>query len=206
VKLVRSWQASIDSANSSWFTRLMGVRGGDAMKLWTFVAGTALALAALGPASAQDGLVIINDPASPQVNGARARLLDDPVVQGGKALRVPVRRKGSNPWDVSVQTTIIQPVKAGDALVLAFWARLEAGEGGATTATLPSNAVQQSSAPYEWLFGSPVEIGPEWKLHEIRGKAGKDYAAGTLNATIHLATAQQTVDFGPIFVINLGSE
>ena len=166
----------------------------------------ALAAAPISPAAAQDGLVIINDPAAPQVNGVRPRLLDDPAVQGGKALRVPVRRKGKNPWDVSVQTALTQPVKAGDQLLFAFWARLEEGEDGAITATLPSNAVQQSTAPWDWLFGGPVELGPEWKLHEIRGKAGKDYAAGTLNATIHLANAQQTVDFGPIFVINLGPE
>lgn len=168
--------------------------------------GLALAALPISPAGAQDELVIINDPAAPQVNGVRPRLLDDPAVQGGKALRVPVRRKGKNPWDVSVQTALTQPVTAGDQLLFAFWARLEEGEEGATTATLPSNAVQQSSAPYDWLFGGPVELGPEWKLHEIRGKAGKDYAAGTLNATIHLANAKQTVDFGPIFVINLGPE
>jgi hypothetical protein len=176
------------------------------MKLRVLWAGLLLAAVPLAPAPAQDGLNIINNPAEPQVNGVRPRLLDDPAVQGGKALRVPVRRRGKNPWDVAVQTTLIQPVKAGDQLLFAFWARLEQGEGGATTATLPSNAVQQATEPWDWLFGGPVEIGPEWKLHEIRGKAGKDYAAGTLNATIHLASAQQTVDFGPIFVINLGPE
>ena len=174
--------------------------------LGAFVLALSLAVVPIATAAAQDGLVIINDPSAPQVNGTRPRLLDDPAVQGGKALRVPVRRKGKNTWDVSVQTTLIQPVKAGDQLLFAFWARLEEGEGGATTATLPTNAVQQSTEPWDWVFGNPVEIGPEWKLHEIRGKAGKDYAAGTLNATIHLANAQQTVDFGPIFVINLGPE
>jgi hypothetical protein len=174
--------------------------------LRAFVLALALAAIPVSPAAAQDDLVIINDPSAPQVNGARPRLIDDPAVQGGKALRVPVRRKGKNTWDVSVQTTLIQPVKAGDELLFAFWARLEEGESGATTATLPSNQIQQSTEPWDWVFGNPVEIGPEWKLLEIRGKAGKDYAAGTLNATIHLANAQQTVDFGPILVVNLGQE
>ena len=53
-------------------------------------------------------------------------------------------------------------------------------------------------------FTSAVDIGPEWKLHEIRGKADKDYAAGALKATIHLASAAQTVDLGPLMVVNLG--
>jgi len=174
------------------------------MKRFAFALGCALAALQPLPASAQDALDIINDPGAAQVVGASGRLRDDPGVQGGKALRIVVRGKGANPWDVAAQTAITQPVKAGDALLLAFWARLEKGEAGATTATLPYNAVQQSAAPYTVLFTGPAEIGPEWKLHEVRGKADADHAAGTLNATIHLATAAQTVELGPIFVVNLG--
>jgi hypothetical protein len=106
-------------------------------------------------------------------------------------------------WDVAVESAIGQPVRAGDELLLAFWARLEKGDGGATT-TLPFNAIQLSAAPYTALFAGPAEVGAEWKLHEVRGKATTDHAAGTLKATIHLATASQTVEFGPIFVVNLG--
>jgi hypothetical protein len=173
------------------------------MKRFALALGCAFAGLMLAPAAAQE-LNIINDPGAPQVNGASGRLRDDPAVQGGKALRVVVREKGANPWDVAVQTAITRPVKAGDQLLLAFWARLERGEGGATTSTLPYNAVQLSAAPYTALFTAPVEIGPEWKLHEVRGKAAADHAAGTLNATIHLAASAQTVELGPIFVVNLG--
>jgi len=174
------------------------------MKLWAIAAGLALAFFPLSPAVSQDGPNIINDPGNPQVQGASARLRDDPLVQGGKALRIQVRRKGANPWDIAVQTAIDKPVKAGDSLMFAFWVRLDKGEGGATTATLPYNAVQLSTAPYTALFVSPAEIGPEWKLVEVRGKTDADHAAGTLNATIHLATGEQTVDLGPMFVVNLG--
>ena len=175
------------------------------MKTWAIAASLFLALASHVPAAAQDGLNIINDPGNPQVQGASARLRDDPAVQGGKALRIQVKRKGANPWDVAVETAIDKPVKAGDSLMFAFWVRLEKGEGGATTTTLPYNAVQLSSAPYTSLFVSPAEIGPEWKLVEVRGKADADHAAGTLKATIHLATGEQTVDLGPMFVVNLGN-
>ena len=173
------------------------------MKRFALVVGCAFAGLLLTPVAAQD-LNIINDPGAPQVQGASGRLRDDPAVQGGKALRVVVRSKGANPWDIAVQTPITQPVAGLDRLLLAFWARLEKGEGGATTTTLPYNAVQMSGAPYTALFAGPAEIGPEWKLLEVRGKADADHAAGTLNATIHLAAAAQTVDLGPIFVVNLG--
>jgi hypothetical protein len=173
------------------------------MKRFAFALGCAFAGFLLAPASAQD-LDIINDPGAPQVSGASGRLRDDPAVQGGKALRVVVRERGANPWDAAVESAITQPVKAGDELLLAFWARLEKGEGGATTTTLPYNAVQLSAAPYTALFSAPAEVGAEWKLHEVRGRADADHAAGTLKATIHLATAAQTVELGPIFVVNLG--
>ena len=176
------------------------------MKLGAVMASVLLVALPLGPAGAQDGLDIINNPAEPQVTGASPKLRDDPSVQGGKALRIAVRGKGANPWDVAVESAVEKPVKAGDSLLLAFWARLEKGEDGATSSTLPYNAVQLSAAPYSGVFAAPVTIGPEWKLHEVRGKAERDHAAGTLKATTHLATATQTVDLGPLFVVNLGQE
>ena len=173
------------------------------MNRFAFALGCAFAGLLLTPVAAQD-LNIINDPGAPAVNGASGRLRDDVNVQGGKALRVIVRSKGANPWDATVETALTKPVKAGDQLLFAFWARLEKGEGGATTATLPYSGVQVTAAPYTTLFSGPAEIGPEWKMVEVRGKADADHAAGTLKATIHLATAAQTVDLGPIFVVNLG--
>jgi len=171
------------------------------MKRFALALGCAFAGLLLAPAVAQD-LNIINDPGAPQVQGAPGRLRDDPGVQGGKALRIVVHAKGANPWDVAVESPVNKPIKAGDNLLFAFWARLEKGEGGA--ATLPYNAVQATAAPYAALFSGPAEITSEWKMVEVRGKADADHAAGTLKATIHLATAAQTVDLGPIFVVNLG--
>lgn len=147
---------------------------------------------------------IVNDPGAPQVTGAKAKLRDDAKVQGGKALRIQVAGKGANAWDSFVSSPIVKPVKAGDQLVLAFWARLEKGDAGAAKATLPYNGVQRSSAPWTPLFNEPVEVTSEWKLHQVKGKADKEYAPGELNVTIHLATGRQTVDVGPIVVLNMG--
>jgi hypothetical protein len=130
----------------------------------------------------------------------------DPAVQGGKALRVPVPGRSEQAWSVSVAVPITRAVRSGDLLVLAFWARLERGEDGATSTVLPYNAVQMSGAPYTAVFNGPVTIGPEWRLVELRGRANRDYAAGELNVSIHLATARQTVDIGPVFVLNMGQD
>jgi hypothetical protein len=129
---------------------------------------------------------------------------NDPAVQYGKAMRVDVPGKGEHPWSIAASNPIDKPVKAGDNLVLAFWARLEKGENGATSATLPYNAVQMSHDPYTAVFSAPATIGPEWKMVEIKGKADHAYAGGQLNVSIHLATGKQIVDLGPVFVLDMG--
>jgi hypothetical protein len=177
-------------------------------------ASAAAASAASAPAPAQISTLatldpdkiagmIINDPSAPSINGAKGKLIDDATVMGGKAVRIDVPRKGTNPWDISVNSPVKKPVKAGDTLLLVFAARLVQGENGATT-TLPWNAVSLASPPWTGIVGGSADIGPEWKTVEIRGKADKNYATGTLGAGIQLATARQTVDLGPIIVLDLG--
>lgn len=147
---------------------------------------------------------IVNDPAAPDVTGGKASLVNDPKVEGGKALRIQVPRKGSNPWDTAVGGAIKKPVAKGDRLVLLFSARLEKGENGATTTTLPFNAVQLATEPYSTIMTGTAAIGPEWKDFQVTGTADNNYPANALKVTIQLATAKQTVDFGPIVVLDRG--
>ena len=53
------------------------------------------------------------------------------------------------------------------------------------------------------MFGGPATIGPEWQIRGAR-RANQDYAAGALNVAMHLATGHQTVDIGPVFVLDMG--
>jgi len=175
-----------------------------------------LAPAAAAPVAAQQAsaddivrhIISIPNPRAYRVdgtqNGARGQVRDDPGVQGGKALRVQVPRRSAQAWDTAVSVPINRPVHAGDNLVLAFWARLEQGEDGATSAALPSNAVQLSAAPYTSVFGGAVTVTPQWQMFEIHGQANRDYAADSLNVSMHLATGHQIIDIGPVFVLDMG--
>ncbi len=176
-----------------------------------FCAAAAVAAVALPHMLAAQGdsdLVkqIINRPpvTAWQISGASVKVYNDPGVQYGKAVRVSIPGKGEHPWSISASNAIDKPVKAGDNLVLAFWVRLEKGENGATTTTLPYNAIQMSHDPYTAVIGQPEEAGPEWKMMSITGKADRNYAAGDLNVTVQLATAKQIVDLGPVFVLDRG--
>ena len=151
-------------------------------------------------------IISVPVPARYRVDGLRngGRVHSDATVQGGKSLRIEVPGRSEQVWSVAVSVPITAAVHANDELVLAFWARLERGENGATSAELPYNAVQLASAPYTQVFGGPATIGPEWHMFEIHGRATQDYAAGALNVAMHLATGHQTIDIGPVFVLNMG--
>lgn len=171
---------------------------------WKRSLGLLIAAAPVAALAQDAAPQIVNDPGAPDVSGAKASLVDDAKVQGGKALRVAVPKKGTNPWDSTVGGPIKKPVAKGDRLVLLFSARLEKGENGATTATLPYNAIQLNAAPYSTVMQGPAVIGPGWKDFEVDGVSDRNYRAGDIKVTIQLATAKQTVDFGPIVVLDKG--
>jgi hypothetical protein len=137
-------------------------------------------------------------------HGAQSQIRNDATVQGGKALRVQVPARSNQAWDTAVAVPINRAVHAGDHLVLAFWARLEQGDNGAATASLPSNSVQLAAAPYTALFSGGVTVTPQWQMFEINGQAARDYRADALNVSIHLATGHQVIDIGPVFVLDMG--
>lgn len=126
----------------------------------------------------------------------------DKSVQYEQSVRVAPPGSG-DPWAVGINVPLTKPVKAGDKLIVLVWARLEAGAGGATSA--PINAqIQLSSAPYTQVFAAPLDVGKEWKLHQIAGRADKDYAKGTLAAAFHVNTGRHVFDIGPVAVMNMG--
>jgi hypothetical protein len=137
-------------------------------------------------------------------NGAQSAVRNDSTVQGGKALRVQVPARSEQTWATAVAVPINRAVHSGDNLVLAFWARLEQGDSGATTASLPYNSVQLAAAPYTAVFNGAVTVTPQWQMFQVEGRAPRDYAADTLNVSIHLATGHQTIDIGPVFVLDMG--
>jgi len=165
-------------------------------------AGPKPTLASLDPAKIPQ--IIVNDPGSPSVNKAKAKLIDDANVTGGKALRVEVAAKSEHAWDSNVTSALKRPVQQGDTLLLVTWVKLVQGDNGATTATLPWNAVSITTPPWSAILGSSADIGPEWKQIEISGKADKDYKPTDLSISFQLGNAKQTVDFGPILLLDLG--
>jgi len=149
---------------------------------------------------------IVNTPAAAvwNVMGAKPVLRDDPAVQSGKALRVDVQAAGVNSWDVQATSVTVKPIKKGDVILVAFWARAEQPAPGRTTALISAINFQIGKAPYTSIFSASARPGPEWKMYYASGVADRDYDAGEIGVTLLLAGARQIVDLGLPLIIDFG--
>ena len=145
----------------------------------------------------------INHPAADQWGvygtGEKHQMVKDTGVNGGSAFQVTSAGASVNPWDIQAGVTTSKAVKKDDVVLLAFWARAVTPEAVKIPAVL-----QQTSAPYARLGAENLTITPDWKLYYVSGPADQDYPAGTLGASVQLATAAQTVALGPVFLLNYG--
>lgn len=168
----------------------------------------AIATIAAAPVAGQDGAAVadrvVNDPRPQALNVYGLRLPPairaDKGVQFGRAVRVPVTRASAATGEIGAVSPVLKPIKAGDRVVIAFWARAHATENGAP-GKVAGAMLERSTPPHQRVFEQPVDIGPDWKMHTVSGRADRDYTPGELNATLHLAGAKQVIDLGPVFVL-----
>lgn len=123
-------------------------------------------------------------------------------VLGERAISVQARRS-EQPWTTSAQMTVRGPIRTGDTVLLAVWARLADAPDGQTTSALPLR-VQEAVAPYTAIAQATGEIGPEWKMVYASGVAQRDYEGGSTALAVHLATADHTVELGPALLLDFG--
>ena len=129
------------------------------------------------------------------------RIRKDEGVQFGKAMRFQL--SGSPDFGhIGLISPLLKPVRQGDKILIAFWARAESTEGGAPGRI---GRVQLEATPQiRTIFEQSFEVGNEWKLYQFSGTADADYAPKALNAALHLDVAKQVLDIGPVFVFDYG--
>lgn len=183
----------------------------------TIAAVVALAISAT-PSSAQDTAAPSSRPSildkavnAVHVNGfsvygtGQTHSIIEAGVQGGHALRVDIAAAGANPWDIGAGSPTTKPVRAGDVLLLAVWLRAERLPDGESAARV-NIRLQGADAPYAEIGSSDVLVGAEWKMYFAQAVAARDFPAGTAAATIQLASASQTIDLGPVFILDFGPD
>ena len=174
----------------------------------TGFAAIVMLLGAVVPALGDDDIAskMVNDPSvgwGASGSGAKVELFKDPTVQGGAAERMTISGKSANAWDFGAQVAIVKPLKQGDVLLLAFWAKAETPPAGSTAIDFKAN-IQNNSAPYTSLGSADLHVGPQWKMYFVVVTADKDYKGGEAGAQLQLATGALVIDLGPMFILNYG--
>lgn len=130
----------------------------------------------------------------------------DSNVTGGKSLIVDVKKKGDNPWDSGVVSLVPGHIEKRDVLYLMFWARATSLSNEKQSVRLNLAGIQQASAPYETIIGNSVVLGREWNTHAIAGRALSRFEANESQFNVQIASDKHQLEFGPVFLLNLGSK
>jgi hypothetical protein len=172
------------------------------MKSWAYLlAGVALC----GVVAAEEDIAsrMINK----ETNGAWYFQPDKPKakhlkadVPGGFAFRVKATRS-ANPWDVQASSPIAGAINEGDVIMLNYFARAEVPAEGGSSLTA---RIQLAGAPYTSVLDMTSKISGEWKSYCAFRTASMAIAEKNSSVSIHLATAAQVIDLGPVLVFNFG--
>lgn len=136
---------------------------------------------------------------------AKTNFVSAAAIQGGAAERVTVL-KPSKPWDAGTYAPITKPVHKGDIVALMFRARAQTPPAGSDLIMVTGSVYEAGSSGTPITPEATFVIGRQWKLYVVTGKAERDYPPGTLSAGMKLGTGDQTIDFGPIYVLDLGPD
>ena len=123
-------------------------------------------------------------------------------IPGGHAFRVKAT-KGVNPWDVQASSSIQGAINEGDVIMLMYYARAaEPAEGGSTLTA----RIQLNAPPWSSVLDVTSPISGEWKSYCAHRVATASLAEKKSSVSIHLATAKQVIELGPVFVFNFGKD
>jgi hypothetical protein len=138
-------------------------------------------------------------------SGQTSTRLETAGPQNYPMVRATITQKGANPWDAGAVSPVAKPIAAGDTVLIAVYLRAPNATDGQPV-TLPFVGLSGSAAPYATLVSDHVAITNQWKQYFVGGKAAQAAAANGAQVSVHLASAAQVVDLGPIRVFDLGPD
>ncbi|NNC37250.1 MAG: hypothetical protein EX271_11790 [Acidimicrobiales bacterium] len=128
----------------------------------------------------------------------------DAATPTGQALSARVKKRKQKPWDVVVWFDLEDSVQSGEEVEMHFWARTAKAAKGEETAKF-TVFVGEDEEPYDYIISEEFTPGKDWKLHTLKGVAKKDFPGDELKVEYQIGQHVQTIEFGPVYVSNLGS-
>jgi len=150
---------------------------------------------------------LINDPGTLYGYGAglNTQSLTAPDVAGGKALRTVMTKAGGQSYDAGVSSAVTSAIKKGDVVFVAAYVRATELAPGAQAGLIAELGVHMSQSPWTAIATSSASVPKgQWKVVYASGVATADYAPGSVGFGLQLGGTQQTIDVGPVYVLNLG--
>jgi len=121
----------------------------------------------------------------------------------GQAISARIKKRKDNPWDTALWFELDDGVKKGDKVSISFWARTAKAPKSQENAEIVV-FVGRDVEPYDYVISEDVLLESEWKLYTLEAVSDGYFPDGKMKAEYQLAKHKQTVEFGPVFVNNMG--
>lgn len=151
---------------------------------------------------------IVNIPSDGWVGTGTAVKIEtvkDNEVQGGTAERVTICQNSHFMKASYFSASTTQPLKKGDVLLLAFWAKVIEPPGNSQT--LPTIAgFERSQAPFRDFGYVTLNLESRWKMYYAQAVTDQDYKAKEIIVHLEFNVAKAVFDLGPVFIMNYGKD
>jgi hypothetical protein len=133
------------------------------------------------------------------------KVVKDAQIPGEQYVRVDVTQKGAHPWDIGAQYAVDKPIKPGDVVFFAVYARAPNLKDGESIA-ISGVGVGQTEAPYASIAMTEMHLTNQWNVYYASAKTTAGAARGQARASLQLAGDKQVIDLGPVIVLDLGPD
>jgi len=121
--------------------------------------------------------------------------IDDSKVEGGKAIEVQTPGTGGI-WEVAGIRAVDGGIAKGDHVVASVWVKSD----------VPAKVIFriEARADVARVGETSIDIGTDWSQQTLDFVATDNYPAGTTQVAILLNSGKQTIDLGPISIVDKG--
>lgn len=122
--------------------------------------------------------------------------IDDPKVEGGKAVEAQAPGTGGI-WEVGAIHPVDGAIAKGDHIVANVWVK----------SSVPAKVIfrVELRAGAARVGETSIDIGTDWSQKTLDFVATDNYPAGTTQVALLLNSGKQTIDLGPISVVDKGA-
>jgi len=162
------------------------------------LAASGLILASAASAQTAGTLILAATAEWDIFSGGAHQPITDPKVEGGKAVEVLTPGTGGI-WEVSGMRPIDGGIAKGDHIVASVWIKSD----------VPAKAVfrvEARAGARDRVNDRFIDVGTAWSKQTLDFVAEGNYLAGTTQVALLLNSGKQTIDLGPVAVIDKGDK